>query len=170
MFNSIRRRPGQGNTVNLLNLFLTLAVMAIFLLGCNFKQDRSVERREAEQPDRIVEVREAEHKAARSPNKKYTASILPDGLQVSFHTTQGHLGFYTFPHKEFRQGEPVFLLSPGSPELLPMRVLLIKGAPNDLNEFHDYRIEWLDQPPANAGGTRVVRSFQTDPEKDILPR
>jgi hypothetical protein len=138
------------NPVSLRNLFFTSAVMAIFLLACTkgtSKQDWS------------VKMREAEHKTVQHPEKKYFAKIWPDGLQVSFHTAQGHFGSYTFPHKEFLLGEPAFLLCPGSPDLLPVRVVLINGANNDLNVYHDYEIEWLDKSPATAGETRVVRSY-----------
>ena len=64
----ICRMPGQGNTINLLNLFFTLAVMAIFLLGCTFKQDGSVDT--SRQDDWSVELREEEHKTIKHPNKK----------------------------------------------------------------------------------------------------
>ena len=107
---------------------------------------------------RSIELREAEYKTVQHPEKKYSAKILPDGLQVSFHTAQGHFGSYTFPHKEFPLGEPVFLLCPGSPDLLPMRVVLIKGDNNDDNEYHDYKIEWLAKSPATSDGAKVVRS------------
>ena len=116
------------------------------------KQDRA-------EPGWIIEVREAQHKTVQHPEKKYYATIQPDGLQVSFHTAQGHFGSYTFPTREFPLGEPVFLLCPGSPDLLPMRVVLIKGNNNDSNEYHDYKIEWLDKPPAKPDGAKVVRSY-----------
>jgi hypothetical protein len=106
-----------------------------------------------------IELREAEHKTVQHPEKKYFATIWPDGLQVSFHTEQGHFGSYTFPTKEFPLGEPVFLLCPGSPDLLPMRVVLIKGDKNDSNEYHDYKIEWLAKSPATSDGAKVARSY-----------
>src|SRR5215204_6517925 len=59
-----------------------------------------------------IELREAEHKTIQHPEKKYFATIWPDGLQVSFHTAQGHFGSYTFPTREFPLGEPVYLLCP----------------------------------------------------------
>jgi hypothetical protein len=106
-----------------------------------------------------IELREAEHKTVQHPEKKYFATIWPDGLQVSFHTAQGHFGSYTFPTKEFPLGEPVFLSCPGSPDLLPMRVALIKGDKNDSNEYHDYKIEWLANSPASPDGAKIVRSY-----------
>jgi hypothetical protein len=145
----IYKMPGQAKTVNLPNLFFTLTVMAIFLLACT---------KDGPKQGRSVELREAEHKTVQHPEKKYFASIWPDGLQVSFHTAQGHFGSYTFPHKEFQLGEPAFLSCPGSPDLLPMRAVLIKGS-KDSNDYHDYRIEWLDKSPATSDGTRIVRSY-----------
>lgn len=156
--------PGRGKTENLLNLFFTLAVMAIFLLACTSKQDGSVD---TSKPSRIVELREEEHTAVKHPNKAIYAYIQPNGLQVSFKSNQAPIPRYTFEHKEFQLGETVFLLCPGLPDLLPMRVVLIKRS-EDPNDYHVYKIEWLDKSPATAGGTRVVRSYQTDPQKDIL--
>ena len=129
--------------------------LAILVPACALgpaKQDRA-------ESGWTIELREGEHKTVRHPDKKYFAMIWPDGLQVSFHTAQGHFGSYTFPVKEFPLGEPVFLLCPGSPDLLPMRVVLIKGDSNDSNAYHDYKIEWLDKSPATSAGTKVVRSY-----------
>jgi hypothetical protein len=139
-----------ANTISVRNLFFTLAVIAIFVIACS---------KDTAKQGWSIELREAEHKTVQHPEKKYFATILPDGLQVSFHTTQGHFGSYTFPHKAFLLGEPTFLLCPGSPDLLPMRVVFIKGANNDLNDYHDYKIEWLDKSPASSDGRKVVRSY-----------
>ena len=102
--------PGQFNTGNLLNLFFTLTVMAIFLLGCTFKQDGSVDT--SKSGEWSVELREEEHKTIKHPNKKTYATIQTDGLQVSFQSDEVHFPSYTFAHKEFHLGEPVFLSSP----------------------------------------------------------
>jgi hypothetical protein len=148
MFNSIRKL-----------FFISVVIcLGLFNLGCPLtpiSQDSSNPNSQGS----IIELREAEHKAAQHPEKKYYANVQPDGLQVSFHTAQGHFGSYTFPHKAFTQGEPSFLSCPGSPDLLPMRVALVRGASNDLNVYHDYRIEWLDNSPATSGGARIVRSY-----------
>ena len=149
-----------ANPVSLGNRFFTSVVicLAIFVPACT--QDSAKHAQGPAEDARSVELREAEHKTVQHPEKKYFATIWPDGLQVSFHTAQGHFGSYTFPHKEFPLGEPVFLLCPGSPELLPMRVALIKGDKNDLNDYHDYKIEWLAESPATSDGARkVVRSY-----------
>ena len=143
------------NTVRVRNLlFIPIAIyLVIFMSACLPFAERS-------SGGWSVELREAEHKSVQHSEKKYYASIMPDGIQVSFHTAQGHFGSYTFPHRDFTPGEPTFLLCSGSPELLPMRVVLIKGASNDLNEYHDYKIEWLDKSPATSGGaSKVVRSY-----------
>lgn len=141
-----------ANTVRIQNLLIALTAiyLVIFMSAClRLGKDSS-----------SIELREAEHKTAQHPEKKYYASIQPDGIQVSFHTEQGHFGSYTFPHKAFTTGEPAYLLCPGSPELLPMRVVLIRGANNDLNVYHDYKIEWLDKSPRTSGGaTKVVQSY-----------
>jgi len=145
-----------ADTVRIRNLLFALVAiyLVIFVSAClRFEKHSGTEHAWS------VELREAEHKTVQHPEKKYSAKILPDGLQVSFHTAQGHFGSYTFPHKEFSLGEPMFLLCPGSPDLLPMRVALIKGSNNDLNDYHDYKIEWLDKSPATSGGTRIVRSY-----------
>lgn len=146
-----------GNAVMLRNVLFTSAViwLGIFVPACapgSPKHDRSEQAWG-------IELREAEHKTVQHPEKKYFATILPDGLQVSFHTAQGHFGSYTFPTREFRLGEPVFLLCPGSPDLLPMRVVLIKGDNNDSNEYHDFKIEWLARSPATSDGSKVVHSY-----------
>jgi hypothetical protein len=146
--------PGQFNTGNLLNLFFTLTVMAIFLLGCTFKQDGSVDT--SKSGEWSVELREEEHKTIKHPNKKTYATIQTDGLQVSFQSDEVHFPSYTFAHKEFHLGEPVFLSSPGSKDLLPMRVVLIKRS-EDPKDYHVYRIEWLDKAPATSDGTRIIR-------------
>jgi hypothetical protein len=145
--------PGQGNTENLLNLFITLAVIAIFLLACTSKQDGSVDTSKLEWS---VELREIEHKTIKHPDKKIYAQIQFDGLQVSFPSDQGHFPSYTFAHNEFQLGEPVFLSSPGSKDLLPMRVVLIKRS-EDPTDYHVYKIEWLEKTPATASGTRIIR-------------
>ena len=148
------------NPVCLQNLLFTSVVIcpAIFVPACT--QDSAKHARGPIEGSRSVELREAEYKTAQHPEKKYFATILPDGLRVSFHTAQGHFGSYTFPHKEFPPGEPVFLLCPGSPDLLPLRVALIKGDNDDLNDYHDYKIEWLAESPATSEGARkVVRSY-----------
>ncbi|HKO42713.1 MAG TPA: hypothetical protein VJU84_05460 [Pyrinomonadaceae bacterium] len=146
-----------ANPVMVRNVLFTSAMLcqAIIVSGCAqgpAKQNRA-------EPGWIIEVLEAEHKTVQHPEKKYYATIQPDGLQVSFHTAQGHFGSYTFPARDFPLGEPVFLLCPGSPDLLPMRVVLIKGDSNDSNDYHDYMIEWLDKPPATPDGAKVVRSY-----------
>lgn len=145
------------NAVMLRNVLFTSAViwLAIFVPACApgpSKLDRSEQAWS-------IELREAEYKTVQHPEKKYFATILPDGLQVSFHTAQGHFGSYTFPTREFPLGEPVFLLCPGSPDLLPMRVVLIKGDNNDSNEYHDYKIEWLAKSPATSDGSKVIHSY-----------
>lgn len=141
-----------ANAVSLRKLFFTPAVicLGIFILACP---------QNAAKQGWSVELREAEYKAVQHPEKKYYANIQPDGLQVSFHTAQGHFGSYTFPHKAFPQGEPAFLSCPGSPDLLPMRVVLIKGANDDLNVYHDYKIEWLDKSPEASDKAHIVRSY-----------
>ena len=146
-----------ANPVMVRNVLFTSAMicLAVFVSACArgpAKQDRA-------ETGWIVELREAEHKTVQHPEKKYYATIWPDGLQVSFHTAQGHFGSYTFPTREFPLGEPVFLLCPGSPDLLPMRVVLIKGDNNDSNEYHDYKIEWLDKSPTALDGAKIVRSY-----------
>ena len=149
----IREMLRHVNPVSLRNLFFTSIVicLAIFVLAC--AQDPA-------QHAWSIELREAEYKTVQHPEKKYFAKIWPDGLQVSFHTAQGHFGSYTFPHKEFPLGEPVFLSCPGSPELLPVRVVLIKGDNKNLNDYHDYKIEWLAESPVTSDGARkVVRSY-----------
>ena len=151
------KMPNQANPVMVRNVLLASAVvcLAIFLSACSLgtsKQDRG-------ESGWSIELREAEHKTVQHPEKKYFATIWPDGLQVSFHTAQGHFGSYTFPTKEFPLGEPVFLSCPGSPDLLPMRVALIKGDKNDSNDYHDYKIEWLPNSPATSDGAKVVRSY-----------
>lgn len=131
--------------IDLRNLFFALAVIAIFVLACS--KDRNTAKN-----DWIVILREDEHKGAKHPEKRYYANIWPGGLQVSFYTTQGHFGDYEFPHEEFPLGESACLLSPGSPEILPMRVVR-------LNKVNDYKIEWLDKSPSPSDGTcKVVRS------------
>jgi len=34
--------------------------------------------------------------------------------------------------------------------------LLIKRS-NDSKDYHVYKIEWLDKPPATSSGTRIIR-------------
>ncbi|MEK6284009.1 MAG: hypothetical protein AABN95_26975 [Acidobacteriota bacterium] len=152
-----------ANTVRIRNLlFASVAIyLGIFVSACLRLGEHSPakDKHSATEHAWSVELREAEYKTVQHPKKKYFATILPDGLRVSFHTAQGHFGSYTFPVKSFPLGEPTFLLCPGSPELLPMRVVLIKGANNDLNDYHDYKIEWLDKSPATSGGTLIVRSY-----------
>jgi hypothetical protein len=130
------------NPVSLRNLFFTSVVIAIFVLACSQNPIRD---------GWSIELREVEHKGVKHPEKHYFASILPGGLRVSFDTTQGHFGIYEFPHKEFPLGETAFLLCPGSPDFLPMRVVR-------LNEANDYKIEWLAKSPATSDGRKVVRS------------
>ena len=139
-----------ANRVSVQNLFFVVICLTLFVLACS---------KETAKNDWSVELREAEYKTVQHPEKKYFATIWPDGLQVSFNTAQGHFGSYTFPHKAFPLGEPAFLSCPGSPDLLPMRVILIKGANNDLNDYHDYKVEWLDKPPPTSDGAKVVRSY-----------
>lgn len=134
-----------ANAVSLGNLFFALVFLAIFVLACS---------RDSDKHPWSVELREAEHKTAKHPEKKYYTTIWPDGLQVSFHTIQGHFGSYTFPREEFPLGELAFLSCPGSPDLLPMRVVRL----NDSEVNQKYKIEWLAKPPATSGGVRVVRS------------
>ena len=152
-----------ANPVCLRKLFFTSAVicLGIFILACsqNSAKQGGINEAVDDEQGRIIEVVDAEHKTVKHPDKKYYVTIQADGLQVSFHTAQGHYGYYTFPHKAFTQGEPAFLLCPGSPDLLPMRAVLIRGANNDLNAYHDYRIEWLDESPAASGGAHIVRSY-----------
>ena len=145
------------NAVMLRNVLFTSAViwLAIFVPACA-PGPSNLDRSEQAWS---IELREAEYKTVQHPEKKYFATILPDGLQVSFHTAQGHFGSYTFPTREFPLGEPVFLLCPGSPDLLPMRVVLIKGDNNDSNEYHDYKIEWLAKSPATSDGSKVIHSY-----------
>lgn len=150
----ICRMAGQGNRVNLLNLFFTLAVMAIFLLACTSEQDGRFDT--SGQDDWSVELREDEHKTVKHPDKKNYATILSNGLQVSFQGDQVHFPSYTFAHKEFQLDEPVFLSCPGSEDLLPMRVELIKRS-KDAKDYHVYKIEWLDKAPARSSGTRIIR-------------
>lgn len=145
-----------ANPVMVRNVLFTSAMicLAIFVPACA----QGPAKQNPAEHAWSIELREAEYKTVEHPEKKYSATILPDGLRVSFHTAQGHFGSYTFPAKEFPPGEPVFLLCPGSPDLLPMRVVLIKGDNNDSNAYHDYKIEWLAESPATSGGARVVRS------------
>ena len=147
-----------ANPVVVRNLLFTSAIicLAIFLPACS---QRPADPADPAKHAWSIELREAEYKTAAHPEKKYSAIILPDGLRVSFNTAQGHFGRYVFSHKEFPPGEPVFLLCPGSPDLLPMRVVLIKGDNNDANDYHDYKIEWLAESPATSGGAKVVRSY-----------
>ena len=133
-----------ANRVSVRNLFFVVIYLAIFVLACSQNPDKEAWS---------IELREVEHKTAKHPEKKYYAQIWPDGLQVSFNTAQGHFGSYTFPSEEFPVGEPVFLSCPGSPDLLPMRVVR-------LNEANDYKIEWLAKSPATSDGAgKVVRSY-----------
>ncbi len=143
-----------ANPISLRNLFCTSVVvcLAIFVTACS--RDPANSQNPAEDAW-SVELREAEYKTVRHPEKRYYASIEPDGLQVSFNTAQGHFGSYTFPVREFPLGEPVFLLCPGSPDLLPMRVVRLNGEANQR-----YKIEWLAESPATSDGARkVVRSY-----------
>ena len=97
-----------------------------------------------------VTLREAEHKTSKHPSKKYYVNIWPDGPQVSFLNTSGNFASYTFPTEAFPLNQPCALLSPGSPNLLPLRVTRV--GPND------YRIEWLEAPPS-AETLKVVKSY-----------
>jgi hypothetical protein len=96
-------------------------------------------------------LREAEHKTVQHPTKNFFANIWPGGLQVSFTNSFGNFATYEFPSASFPADETVHLGSPGSPDLLPLRVGRIAA--------NDYRLEWLpDPPPPAAAGVRVVRS------------
>jgi hypothetical protein len=114
----------------------------------------------AEQPEGAaaggpVELVEAEYKTVRHPDKRFYATIQPDGLQVSFMTVMGNFGSYTFPMERFVVGQPAYLSCPGSPDLLPLRVVRLQG---DANQR--YRIEWLPESPvATDGASSVVRSY-----------
>lgn len=135
-----------ANPVNVRNLFFAMVFLAIFVLACS---------RDSDKHPWSVELREAEHKTVRHPDKRYYATIWPDGIQVSFDTAQGHFGSYTFPHKEFPSGEPMCLSCPGSPDLLPMRVVRLNGEAN-----HKYKIEWLAKSPTTSDGAcKVVSSY-----------
>lgn len=132
-----------ANTVSVCNLFFVVVCLAVFVLACSQNPANNAWS---------IELREAEHKTAKHPEKKYFASIWPDGLQVSFHATQGHFGSYTFPHDAFPLRGRTFLSCPGSPELLPMRVVRLNGA-------NDYKIEWLAESPVTSDGAdKIVRS------------
>ena len=150
----ICRMSAQRNTVNLLNLLFTLTVMAIFLLSCTSTRDGGIDT--SGQDDWSVELREDEHKTIKHPDKKVYVQIQFDGLQVSFPSDQGHFPSYTFEHDKFQIGEPVFLSCPGSKDLLPMRVELVKRS-NDPKDYHVYKIEWLENAPATSSGTRIIR-------------
>ena len=142
-----------ANAVSLGNLVCTSVVvcLAIFVTACS--RDPANSQNPAEDPW-SVELREAEYKTAMHPEKRYFATILPEGVVVRFPTAQGNFGSYTFLREEFPLGEPAFLSCPGSPDLLPMRVVRL----NDSEVNQKYKIEWLAEPPATSDGVRVVRS------------
>ncbi len=91
----------------------------------------------------------AEHKTLQHPTKNVYVNIWPNGPQVTFHNLYGNMATYEFPSEAFPLHEPCLLLSPGSPDFLPLRVVRI--GPND------YRIEWLEAAPT-PGSLRVVSS------------
>jgi hypothetical protein len=93
---------------------------------------------------------EAEYKTVKHPEKDYFAVALPDGLRMSFMTPAGHFGRYAFPTEQFPLNESVYLLSKGSPDLLPVKVTRINAT--------DYRLEWLPASPSQAGAVKVVGS------------
>jgi len=135
--------------VKLRNLLFTSAVigLAIFMPACF---------RGPAQQAWTVELQEGEYQTVRHPEKRYFATIWPDGLQVSFPAVQGHFGSYTFQQEKFPVGEPMFLSCPGSPDLLPMRVVRLDSIEADQR----YRIEWLaESPAASDGAGRVVHSL-----------
>jgi hypothetical protein len=152
-----------ANPVSLRNLFFTSVVicLAIFVPACSqdpAKDAGSSEPREGEHKTvkdaGSIELREGEYKTAKHPEKDYFAKIWPSGLQVLFNTAQGHFGQYDFPHEEFPLGESTSLLCPGSPQLLPMRVVRLNGEAE-----HKYKIEWLAESPGTSdGGRKIVRS------------
>lgn len=96
-----------------------------------------------------VTLREREHKASKHPTKNYYVSIWPNGPQVSFENKYGNFATYAFPASAFLLNEPRALLSPGSPDLLPLRATRV--GPND------YLIEWLEAPPP-PGSLLIVKS------------
>ena len=97
-----------------------------------------------------IVLREAEYKTVKHPTKKYYAKTWPDGLGVSFKNSYGNFADYTFPTEGFVLNEETYLLSRGSPDLLPMRVVRIAE--------NDYRIEWLPSSPARGTNMKVVQS------------
>ena len=149
-----------------LRLPLAVFCLAISLSGCtpdsaapaqdpaNVAQEPAQGSQGNSQHARIAELREEEHRTVKHPDRDFYAGTWPDGFRVSFETAQGHFGDYSFPKGAFPIGEPVFLLPPGSPDLLPLRVVRLPGEADQR-----YRVEWLDGPPAPDGATTVVRSY-----------
>jgi hypothetical protein len=109
---------------------LALSVVALILAAaCNSSLS-----------DDAVELRYSEHKTVRHPTKKYYVSIWPYGLQVSFENSFGNFATYEFPADAFTADEPSYLLSRGSPDLLPLRATRIAE--------NDFRVEWLEETPS----------------------
>jgi hypothetical protein len=96
-----------------------------------------------------VMLREADKRAIKHPTKRFIYAVTrPDGLNVSLRNMYGHLTDFTFASDAFPLNVRCALLSPGSPDLLPLLATRVGE--------NDYRIEWLDAPPS-AGYVKIVK-------------
>jgi len=151
-----------ANPVRVRNLLFTSAVICLALFVSAFAQapaEHGQRQRFAQDPPKhawIVELREEEYKTVRHPEKRFYADIWSTGLQVHFKTALGHFGTYEFAHEKFPVGETAFLSCPGSPDLLPLRVVRL----NDSEVNYCYKIEWLAKSPATSDGASIVVRYR----------
>jgi hypothetical protein len=97
-----------------------------------------------------VDLIEAEYKTVKHPEKEFFAIAMPWGLRMRFTNKFGDFATYDFPKQQFPRNEPVYLLSKGLPDLLPVKVTLIT--------VDDYRIEWLADSPRRTPDMKVAES------------
>jgi hypothetical protein len=97
-----------------------------------------------------VDLIEAEYKTVKHPEKEYFAIAMPWGLRMRFTNKFGDFATYDFPKPQFPRNEPVYLLSKGLPDLLPVKVTLIT--------VDDYRIEWLADSPRRTPDMKIAES------------
>ena len=159
------------NPVRVLNLLFTSAVICLaplFVFSCQERTRETTvpigtkvteERSSAQAPAEhawSIELREEEYKTVRHPEKRFYADIWSTGLQVHFKTALGHFGTYEFAHEKFPVGVPAFLSCPGSPDLLPLRVVRL----NEGEVNYCYKIEWLAKSPATSDGASIVVRYR----------
>jgi hypothetical protein len=155
----------QANPVRFRNLPFTSAVicLALFMSACaqattdtssgaTREPSRANRSQSGETHAWSIELRYAEHKTVKHPEKKIYATIWPDGIQVTFTTADGRFTPYTWEHEQFPVREPVFLSCHASLDLLPMRVARLK----EVGDYVDYEIEWLAELPTKSDGARKV--------------